>query len=583
MTRHRNSAPRPWFLVLLITAIVFSGLHIMPASQASPAQSQGSSWTPSNEYGFIYTMTNEGVTCHPTSASESPFLFEENPDLQLHVISRRQLAPQAGSDITFILRGTQQLEANQQAKAVFLRAADLWKQRLRSVVPITIIVDVDFGPTLFGVPFDEDVLGATRSQELGSDTGYLDILGALNGGAETAEEVNLYSLMPSASLPSNRGNTQGIVMPSALLRALEVIPPVADPVAEAPFFGNPPRIGFNSSFSFDFDPSNGIAPNTIDFEAVAVHEIGHLLGFVSQVGITELFPGESPAASGLDMFRFRPGTTMGTFTTAERVLSSGGQQVFFAGGSELALSTGRPDGKKGDKRQASHWKDDGLSGTKIGIMDPTIAFAEHVEISNNDLLAFDTMGYRLVANPSGKPAISSAAGSLAGNILNLSGTVIDTQGDIAQVQTIILSSTGSVLRENPAVGVALGTTALINFNLEVGGLGDLPTAARAQLVFIDLAGNISNAVTVDFSQRDAGGPTIKKATLNGDDTILNVKGAGFRGEVQVEVNGVVPIFGPNNNNKKLGLSTSQLNLQPGPNRLRLIVNNLRSNIFIVNL
>jgi hypothetical protein len=87
---------------------------------------------------------------------------------------------------------------------------------------------------------------------------------------------------------------------------------------------------------------------------------------------------------------------------------------------------------------------------------------------------------------------------------------------------------------------------------------------------------------VDFSQRDAGGPTIKKATLNADDTVINVKGTGLRGQMQVEVNGVIPIFGPSENNKKIGLATALLNLQPGPNRLRLIVNNLRSNIIIVN-
>lgn len=583
MARYRTPALRLSFLSLIIAAIAFSGLRITPASQASPAQSTfDSKWTPANEYGFVYSIVNGEVVCRPTDASESPFLFEENPDLELHDISRGQLTPQAGSDITFILRGTEQLEANPQAKAVFLRAAEAWRQQLKSAVPITIIIDVDFGATLFGQPFGENVIGGTLSQQLTGSDGYLDVLNALKEGAETAEDINLYDLLPAANLPTNKGATQGITMPSALLRALGIISPVADPILETPNFGNPPRIGFNSDFDFDFDASNGIAPDTIDFEAVATHEIGHLLGFTSMVGITELNPNASVTASGIDIFRFRPGTTAGTFTSAQRIVSSGGQHVFFAGGNELQLSTGRPNGEKGDKRQASHWKDDSFTGLKIGIMDPTIAFGEHVVIGANDLLALDTMGFRLRDNPNGKPFLRAATGNLVGNVLVITGTVVDTQGDISQLQITLLNSAGSILQQNAPVPVNLGTADTINFNVNVNNLGNFPTATQAQIAFIDQAGNTSNALTVDFGKADAGGPNLKKVTLNINNSTISIKGSGLRGQVQVEVNGVIPIGGASDNNKKLTLSTTALNLQQGPNRFRLIINNLRSNIVIVN-
>ncbi|MGH6781133.1 MAG: NF038122 family metalloprotease, partial [Sphingomonadaceae bacterium] len=42
-------------------------------------------------------------------------------------------------------------------------------------------------------------------------------------------------------------------------------------------------IAFSSTFSFDFDPTNGISAGTYDFIGVAVHEIGHALGFLSGV------------------------------------------------------------------------------------------------------------------------------------------------------------------------------------------------------------------------------------------------------------------------------------------------------------
>src|SRR5258707_415562 len=128
-----------------------------------------------------------------------------------------------------------------------------------------------------------------------------------------------------------------------------------------------PSLGSKSNFPFDFDPSDGISANTIDFDAVATHEIGHALGFTSNVGDRELDPTIPRWLSAWDLFRFRPGTTLQTFPTASRILSSGGTQVFFAGTSDLGLSTGRQDSSGGDGEQASHWKAQSQTGILIGI------------------------------------------------------------------------------------------------------------------------------------------------------------------------------------------------------------------------
>lgn len=159
--------------------------------------------------------------------------------------------------------------------------------------------------------------------------------------------------------------------------------------------GPPPSVGFNANFNWDFDPSDGIDAGAQDFDGTAVHEIGHVLGFNSNVGAQKLGEAAPVSLNIWDLYRLRPGTTLATFATDARVLSSGGEQVMFVGGAELPLSTGRGNGTGGDGRQASHWKDDALTGQYVGIMDPTSAGGERQTVTINDLIALQAFGYRL--------------------------------------------------------------------------------------------------------------------------------------------------------------------------------------------
>lgn len=58
------------------------------------------------------------------------------------------------------------------------------------------------------------------------------------------------------------------------------------------------------------------------------------------------------------------------------------------------MSTARPDGSGGDGRQASHSKEDKLTGQYLGVRDPTLAPGEHQLITDNDLIVLDAIGYR---------------------------------------------------------------------------------------------------------------------------------------------------------------------------------------------
>jgi hypothetical protein len=345
-------------------------------------------------------VTSDGhVSCRDATVEEARNLGRRPEPATLHVLTspERQVSALQASGLRIILRGTSQLEAYPQAKAVFLRAAATWEGLIRD--PVTVVIDVDYGPTRFGEAWpSSSVLGSASGQVLGSNTYYGIIRDALQ-----AKNPSLPQL-PAGSLPTDLGSTQRTYSPSPVLRALGLIAAVADPIAESQW-GNPPNIGFNSNFAFDVTPDDGVDPSRYDFLSVATHEIGHILGFTSYTGSQELYPESSLTASAWDFFRLPVSTASGAFASTPRTLTSGGDPVFFSGNSKLSVSTGRPDGSGGDGRQASHWKDDGVTGYYIGVMDPTFPKGVRHNLTTADRLALRAMGWDITANV---PSISNA-------------------------------------------------------------------------------------------------------------------------------------------------------------------------------
>jgi hypothetical protein len=261
---------------------------------------------------------------------------------------------------------------------------------------------------------------------------------------------------------------------------------VADPTAEQNALGSPPAVGFNSQFDYDFDPSNGISANSIDFDAVAVHEIGHVLGFDSDTGYRELVRNAPLSVSVWDPFRFRPGTSFDSFTTGERILSSGGTQNFFDGTQEIGLSTGRPDGTGGDREQASHWKDDRLTGQHIGIMDPTLADGVRETITDKDLAALKIFGYTVgtaTVSPD-SPTLTDA--TYSGKKLRLKGSGLSGQVDVEINGQVVSSGLTITLNDAANKLVVKAKQAVLNLQSGANQIVVIANGARSNAFTLTL-------------------------------------------------------------------------------------------------
>jgi hypothetical protein len=179
-------------------------------------------------------------------------------------------------------------------------------------------------------------------------------------------------------------------------------------------------ITFSSNFAWDFDRSNGIDGDKFDFVGVAVHEIGHALGFVSGVDILDVNSSGTYFADNVftylatpDLFRFSGASLAYGAGTVDWTANATAKYFSIdAGSTSLAtFSTGRTHG---DGQQASHWKDH----LGIGIMDPTYAYGELGVISALDETMLDVIGWDIgldsggagAGGGSGTPATPEPAG-----------------------------------------------------------------------------------------------------------------------------------------------------------------------------
>jgi hypothetical protein len=301
------------------------------------------------------------------------------------------------------------------ALAAMNRAASEWKARISD--PIQVNINANFAS------LDPGILGSTGSVVLLG--GYNTIRNAVVADAADEPTNTVATQIPTAAnavfrLPSGFSTDGNLQLTKANAKALGFTG------LDGAFGASDGQMTFSTNFPFDFDRSNGITPGQYDFQSVVAHEIGHALGFISNVDYVDFILSLDPAVRGthpqqvepttLDLFRFDEGgpedpATLADFATFPRSMIPGNaentdQITGGIGAAEIPMSTGLT---QGDGRQASHWKD----GLNLGLMDPTLASGVIGQLLDNDFRAIDLIGYEVAAVPEAGAFLLLAAISIA--------------------------------------------------------------------------------------------------------------------------------------------------------------------------
>lgn len=351
------------------------------------------------------------------------------------------------SAVNIILRDSQGSFASQGARGQaallsFQKAANFWNRTLTN--NITINLDIGFanlGPNILGGARSSSTVLSVRDIYTGlasTGTTALDTIAVANlspldqnGGLRFRTNAPLPGTLGGADANITRfdgdGSANNLFLDAntANLRALGIGIDESNTFRCSSSVSNADGcIDFSSTADFDFDPSDGIENGFIDFTGVAIHEIGHVLGFVSGVDTVDFVAGNAQF-SGLNLNNFALFSVFDLFRygngfdpiTGDRLLQlSANRAAFFSINGSTPFNFGNPAEAEfanlatgafvGDGNQASHFKDASgefiddsglclIEERQIGILDPTAPSCGLAIVTSNDLAAFDAIGYNL--------------------------------------------------------------------------------------------------------------------------------------------------------------------------------------------
>ncbi len=306
----------------------------------------------------------------------------------------------------------QKLRSSPAALAAVERAAQQWESHLFD--PITVSIEIDFDVTPTGV------LGFAIPNEV--ILPYSEVRGAMQADGLAEADDSIVGRLPTAdaiefALPPGTEFLGDISIAKANAKAIGLRPGELDDLFGIADGG----IVMSEQMDFDFNRSDGIEPGRVDFESVVVHEIGHVLGFLSATDrFTEDSAPATIAPTPMDLFRFRslagpdnPRTPAGFESIRRELRPSTPAVIDFVLEDGWGLPVQQYPVELGEPAiivppdivfepfvpfgyQASHWLDLDQFGQTIGVMAPTISPQTVVPISNVNLRAMDLIGYNVL-------------------------------------------------------------------------------------------------------------------------------------------------------------------------------------------
>lgn len=299
----------------------------------------------------------------------------------------------SASALTINLINTGGVEVGTAAYIGFRAAADYWQSVLTDNVTLT------FNVGFTSVGFAATTLGSTSS--VSNTKATTAWKAALTADATTALDASVV-----AHLPVFASTTVGLN--NTVQKALGLYTGNANTVDAT--------IKFNSAKAFDFDTRDGFQTLSSDFISVAVHEMGHALGFTSAVAQNTTL---NSRPTNIDMFRYKNGTWNNTWGGNPYFSIDGGATEFLG---NAGFSAG-PDGF-----QTSHWREgarihDGVNCTvllepQVGILDPTGGICQQGIVTSRDLAIFDAMGWNVAVDVLAKPYYRINTAQILNNYLN---------------------------------------------------------------------------------------------------------------------------------------------------------------------